>query len=74
MLLDEIIDLAVDSKQPVTALLRKCIVLAHQLKNERLRKWANEELNGYGDARSRILAVHSHSISTRPSRPVALCA
>jgi len=47
MLLDEIIGLAVDNKQPITTLLRKCIVLAHQLKNERLRMWANEELNGY---------------------------
>lgn len=44
MLLDEIINLAVDDKQPITTLLRKCIVFAHQLRNERLRKWANEEL------------------------------
>jgi hypothetical protein len=29
--------------------LRKCIILAHQLKNERLKIWANEELNGYSD-------------------------
>jgi hypothetical protein len=48
MLLDDIIGLAVDNKQPITTLLRKCIVLAHQLKNDRLRIWANEELNGYG--------------------------
>lgn len=47
MLLDDIIGLAVDNEQPITTLLRKCIVLAHQLKNERLRIWANEELNGY---------------------------
>lgn len=47
MLLDDIIGLAVDNKQPITTLLRKCIVLAHQLKNDRLRMWANEELNGY---------------------------
>jgi len=47
MLFDDIINLAVDNKQPITTLLRKCIVLAHQLKNERLRIWANEELNGY---------------------------
>jgi hypothetical protein len=47
MLLDEIIALATDDKQPITTLLRKCIVLAHQLKNDRLRIWANEELNGY---------------------------
>jgi hypothetical protein len=47
MLLNDIIDLATDDKQPITTLLRKCIVLAHQLKNDRLRIWANEELNGY---------------------------
>jgi archaellin len=52
MLLDEIIDLSVDNKQPITTLLRKCIVLAHQLKNERLRKWANEELDGYDDIKN----------------------
>jgi hypothetical protein len=49
MLLDEIINLSVDNKQSITTLLRKCILLAHQLKNERLRKWANEELDGYSD-------------------------
>jgi hypothetical protein len=47
MLLDEIIALATDDRQPITTLLRKCIVLAHQIKNDRLRRWANEELNGY---------------------------
>lgn len=47
MLLDEIIDIAVDNKQPITTLLRKCIVLAHQLQNERLKVWSNGELNGY---------------------------
>jgi AbiTii len=46
-MLDDIINLAVDDKQPITTLLRKCIVLGHQLNNERLRVWANEELNGY---------------------------
>lgn len=47
MLLDEIIALATDDKHPITTLLRMCIVLAHQLKNERLKKWANDELRGY---------------------------
>jgi len=47
MLLDDIIDLATDDKQSITVLLRKCTILAHQLKNERLQKWTNEELNGY---------------------------
>jgi len=49
MLLDDIIDLATDNKQSITVLLRKCLILASQLKNERLKAWANKELNGYGD-------------------------
>ena len=47
MLLDDIIELATDDKQPITVLLRKCLILASQLKNERLKAWANKELNGY---------------------------
>jgi hypothetical protein len=47
MLLDDIIDLATDNKQSITVLLRKCLILASQLKNERLKAWANQELNGY---------------------------
>jgi AbiTii-like protein len=47
MLLDDIINLATDNQQSITVLLRKCIVLGHQLKNERLKAWANKELNGY---------------------------
>jgi hypothetical protein len=47
MLLDDIIDLATDNKQSITVLLRKCIILASQIKNERLKVWANKELNGY---------------------------
>jgi len=50
MLLDDIIELATDSKQPITTLLRKCLVLAHQLKNEKLRAWSNKELDGYDSA------------------------
>src|SRR5579864_7677420 len=46
-LLDDIIEFATDNKQPLTVVLRKCLVLAHHLKNERLKAWANQELNGY---------------------------
>lgn len=46
-LLDEIIEFATDNKQPLTVVLRKCLVLAHHLKNERLKAWADQELNGY---------------------------
>jgi hypothetical protein len=47
MLLDDIIELATDNQQSIAVLLRKCLVLAHRLKNERLKTWANKELNGY---------------------------
>ena len=48
MLLDEIIELASgDDKQSISVLLRKCLILASELKNERLKVWANSELNGY---------------------------
>jgi hypothetical protein len=48
-LLDEIIDLAAREQGSVATLLRKCLVLAHALKNERLKVWAESELNGYTD-------------------------
>jgi hypothetical protein len=47
VLLNDIIDLATDNQHPIAVLLRKCIVLSHQLRNERLKFWANNELNGY---------------------------
>lgn len=47
MPLDDIIDLATDNRQPITVLLRKCLILASQLKSERLKVWTNKELNGY---------------------------
>lgn len=48
-LLDDIINLAIDGKQPLPDILRKCLLLGHELKNERLKQWANQELNGYGE-------------------------
>ena len=48
-LVDEIIDLAVDDKTPLPVLPRKCLVLAHDLKNERLKTWVEKELDGYED-------------------------
>ena len=46
-LLDEIIDYAVGNEQPVSVLLRKCLILAYQLKNDRLKIWIEKELDGY---------------------------
>lgn len=52
MLLDKIIDLATDIHQPLSVLLRQCVVLAHQLSNDSLKMWANQELNGYTDSKN----------------------
>jgi uncharacterized protein YidB (DUF937 family) len=46
-ILDDIIQTAVGSQHSVPVLLRKCLLLAHELKNEPLKDWANHELNGY---------------------------
>lgn len=49
MLLDKIIELATDIQQPLSVLLRQCILLSYELKNDSLKTWANQELNGYTD-------------------------
>lgn len=49
MLLDRIIELATDEDRPLSVLLRQCVVLAHEMKNDSLKTWANQELNGYTD-------------------------
>jgi len=41
-LVDEIIDGAVDGKTPIADILRKCLVLAFQLKNGRLKEWVEK--------------------------------
>jgi hypothetical protein len=46
-LVDEIIELSTENKEPVSVLLRKCLVLAYQLNNEKLKTWADKELDGY---------------------------
>jgi hypothetical protein len=48
MILDDIIALATDDTAVLAVVLRKCLVLAHVLKNDRLKSWAQSELNGYG--------------------------
>lgn len=46
-LLDDIIDMASDNKEPVGSLLRKCLILERQLRNDKLRAWVDQELDGY---------------------------
>jgi hypothetical protein len=43
ILLDGIISLAGDGKQPLPDILRKCLRLGHELKNDRLKTWAAQE-------------------------------
>jgi AbiTii-like protein len=47
--IDEIIEIATDNKHDIPVLLRKCLVLAYTLKNDRLKEWVDRELNGYSD-------------------------
>jgi hypothetical protein len=85
MLLDDIIDTAVDSSQRLSVLLRKCLLLAHELKDERLKSWANQELNGYSSKDNipeyRVVYAGAHgnfsgafgsSLQDWPIPPVAL--
>jgi hypothetical protein len=51
-LLDDIINLAIDGKQPLTEILRKVLLLGYELKNDQLKTWANQELNGYDHGRN----------------------
>ena len=46
-LLEDIVEAATDDKVPIGNLLRKCLVLERQLKNENFRTWLNLELDGY---------------------------
>lgn len=47
--LGKIIDEAVDGTTDLSSILRKCLVLATRLKNEKLKQWVLSELNGYDD-------------------------
>jgi hypothetical protein len=51
-MLDEIIAGAVDHNFPIATVLRKCLILAHTLKNEKLKSWVQSELNGYDDPKA----------------------
>lgn len=46
-LLDDIIISVTETKEPVSDILRRTLVLAHRLKNDALKTWVEKELNGY---------------------------
>jgi hypothetical protein len=71
-LLDDIINLAEDDKQSLPNLLRKCLRLSSELKIERLKTWADQELNGYKDGAGvpayRIIAANAYGNFAGPFR------
>lgn len=46
-LLDGIIQSVTETKEPIADILRRCLVLAHKLKNDAFKAWVERELNGY---------------------------
>lgn len=68
MLLDDIIRLAQDDAQSLPNLMRKCLILASELKNARLKAWANQELDGYEGPRDEQVPayrrVHANAFGT----------
>lgn len=65
-LLDEIVRIAADSQQSLTELLRKCLILGYQLKNDELKTWLKQELDGYssGDGLPSYRFVHIGALGT----------
>ena len=47
-LLDDIIELASNDKEPIGNVLRKCLILESQYPNEAFKGWLDRELDGYG--------------------------
>lgn len=48
-ILGDIVELAASDDARLVTILRKCLIVAAQLKNDRLREWALAELTGYKD-------------------------
>jgi AbiTii len=48
-LIDELIELASNDKEPIGNVLRKCLIVESQFSNDSFRAWVDRELDGYGD-------------------------
>uniref|UniRef100_UPI0039B8CC54 AbiTii domain-containing protein n=1 Tax=Albidovulum sp. TaxID=1872424 RepID=UPI0039B8CC54 len=46
-LIDQIITAITETDEKTSAILRRCLVLAYQLRNDDLKAWVSKELNGY---------------------------
>ena len=84
-LLEDIVSACLDDNSSVAGLLRKCLVLSFQLKNNTLKEWVMFELNGYdtsellphyrevgAPAKGLMLGHAGSSISDQPLPPAML--
>jgi len=46
-ILDEVTAVAIDDQNRLSMLLRKCLLLAHELKDSQLKDWVNHEPNDH---------------------------
>jgi hypothetical protein len=70
-LVDEIIEMASDGNKPLADAMRKCLILAFDLKNDKLKDWVEKELNGYNRTDEipeyRKVMLHSRGNFTGPA-------
>ncbi len=71
-LLDELIELASNDKEPIGNVLRKCLILESQFPNDGFKAWIDREPDGYGkddDVPSyRLVPARSYGMSLASHR------
>jgi hypothetical protein len=67
-LIEELIELASNDKEPIGNVLRKCLIVESQFPNDSFKAWVDRELDGYGkddDVPSyRLIPARSYGIFT----------
>jgi hypothetical protein len=67
-LLDELIELASNDKEPIGNVLRKCLILESQFPNDGSKAWIDRELDGYAKADDvpsyRLVSARSYGMFT----------
>lgn len=74
-LIEEIIGESVKQDVPLPVLLRKCLVVAAKLRNDRLKTWASSELNGFetkvGLPPYRVVAAPAVGVLVNPVQAIS---
>lgn len=84
-LIDDIIISATEANEPIGQTLRRCLVLAYKLKNESLKAWVENELNGFevtaelpdyrqsrGTAKGLLLGSFGQQLNNQPLASVVM--